>query len=90
MVEKSESFPDEIEPVDDPETLRISGAVKAWTLVVEINSVGREIRLRLMVPWGNLTLVPRWGISWSTLRLVRRVNARARDMVEEDMMARSS
>lgn len=60
MVEKSDSFPDETDPEDDPEMLRMSGAVNAWTLVVEINSVGREMRWRLMVPGGYLTLVPRW------------------------------
>lgn len=59
MVEKSDSFPEKNEPADDPELLRMSGAVNAWTLVVEINSVGREMRLRLMVPGEYLTLVPR-------------------------------
>ena len=63
MVEKSDSFPRVSDPVEDPEMLRMSGAVKAWTLVVEINSVGSEMRLRLMVPGGYLTLVPRLG-SW--------------------------
>jgi hypothetical protein len=58
IVEKSESFP-VIEPAVDDERLRISGAVKAWTLVVEINSVGREMRVRLIVPWGYRTLFPR-------------------------------
>lgn len=82
MVEKSESFPEETDPEEDPVVLRMSGAVNAWTFVVEINSVGREMRLRLMVPGGYLTLVPRWKV-WSTLRLLRLVNARARDIVEE-------
>lgn len=51
MVEKSDSLPLEmIEADEEPETLRISGAVNACTLVVEINSVGREIKLRLIVP----------------------------------------
>lgn len=50
MVEKSESLAEETEPAEEVEILRMSGAVKACTLVVEINSVGREMRLRLMVP----------------------------------------
>ncbi len=84
MVEKSESLLDEIEPVEEPEALRMSGAVKACTFVVEINSVGSEMRLRLIVPGAYLTLVPRWGESgWSTLRLLRRVNARAKAMVDD-------
>lgn len=59
IVEKSESFTEETEPAEEEEALRMSGAVKACTLVVEINSVGREMRLRLMVPCGYRTLVPR-------------------------------
>jgi len=61
IVEKSESLPECIDEPEDPEILRISGAVKAWTFVVEISSVGREIRWRLMVPGAYLTLVPRTG-----------------------------
>jgi len=59
MVEKSESLLEEIEPVEEPEPVRMSGAVKACTFVVEINSVGNEMRLRLIVPAAYLTLVPR-------------------------------
>jgi len=59
MVEKSESLLEEIEPVEEPEAVRMSGAVKACTFVVEINSVGNEMRLRLIVPAAYLTLVPR-------------------------------
>ena len=61
MVEKSESLAEPIEPVEDSEACRMSGAVKAWTLVVEINSVGSEMRLRLIVPETCLKLVPRWN-----------------------------
>lgn len=90
MVEKPESIPELSEAVDDPETVLMSGAVKAWTLVVEINSVGREMRLRLIVPGVYLTLVPRWIEERSILRLVRLVKARARDIVEDDMAGKGS
>lgn len=43
IVEKSESLAEEMEAVEEPEALRISGAVNAWTFVVEISSVGSEI-----------------------------------------------
>lgn len=43
MVEKSDSLAEEIDPDDEPDMVRISGAVNAWTLVVDINSVGNEI-----------------------------------------------
>ena len=92
MVEKSESLPEETEPEEDPEMLRISGAVNAWTLVVEINSVGREMRLRLMVPGAYLTVVLRWTVTaadCSVLRLMRLVKARERDIVDERMEGES-
>lgn len=89
MVEKSESLLREIDPAEEPEALRISGAINAWTFVVESSSVGREMRLRLIVPGVYLTLVPRWGV-WSIPRFVRRVNARARDIVEADTAMRSA
>jgi len=87
MVEKSESWFELMEELDEPdddvEIDRMSGAVRAWTLVVEISSVGREIKLRLMVPAGYLTDPPLVGIDVSWLRLPRFVNARARAMVED-------
>jgi len=83
IVEKSESLPDEIDPVEDPEMLRISGAVRAWTLVVEISSVGREMRLRSMVPGAYLTVVLRCMGTCSVLRLTRLVNAREIDIFRE-------
>ena len=43
-------------------TLPMSGALRAWTLVVEMSSVGREMRLRLIVPVGYLTLPSRTGM----------------------------
>jgi len=89
MVEKSESLPDEIDPAEEPEMLRISGAVNAWTLVVEISSVGREMRLRSMVPGAYLTVVLRGIVVCSVLRLTRLVNAREIDIVEEDSMMRT-
>jgi hypothetical protein len=82
IVEKSESFADEIDPEDDPEMFRMSGAVSAWTLVVEISSVGREMRLRSIVPGAYLTVVLRIiGACCSTLRLTRFVKAREIDIV---------
>jgi len=89
MVEKSESLPDESDPVEDPERLRISGAVNAWTLVVEISSVGREMRLRSIVPGAYLTVVLRGIAICSVLRLTRLVNARERDIVEAGSMMRT-
>ncbi len=84
MVEKSESFPELIDPADDPDMFRMSGAVRAWTLVVEINSVGREMRLRSIVPGAYLTVVLRSiGVWFSVLRLTRLVKARERDIVGE-------
>jgi len=60
MVEKSEeSLFKEMETAEEPDALRISGAFKACTLVVEINSVGRDMRLRLIVPMECLILAPR-------------------------------
>lgn len=41
---------EELDEDDSAETLRISGALRAWTLVVLMSSVGREILARLMVP----------------------------------------
>lgn len=84
MVEKSESLADEIDPVDDPEVLRMSGAVKACTLVVEINSVGKEMRVRSMVPDGYLTVALLCIGSCSMLRRTRLVNAREIDIVDDD------
>jgi hypothetical protein len=82
IVEKSESFADEIDPEDDAEMLRMSGAFNAWTLVVEISSVGREMRLRSIVPGAYLTVVLRIiGACCSTLRLTRFVKAREIDIV---------
>lgn len=90
MVEKSESIEDMSEPAEDPDTLRMSGAVKACTLVVEMSSVGNDMRLRLMVPGGYLTVFPRTTGVWSSLRLLRLVKARARDIVEVDMASKQA
>lgn len=82
MVEKSESFPELTDaPEDVAETDRISGAVKAWTFVVEISSVGREIISRLIVPAAYLTVLDRAGVNSS--RLMRFVKALANDMVDD-------
>jgi len=81
ILEKSDSLPESTE-AEEPLSDAISGAVRAWRFVVEINSVGRDIKLRLMVPAAYLTLVPRLGVGCS-LRLFRLVKARASDMVVE-------
>lgn len=87
MLEKSLSLwiePDEVELVSErPETLRMSGALRAWTLVVESNSVGSEILARLMVPGAYLTVQER-GRVFSSPRVCARarlVKLRTRDMV---------
>jgi len=77
---KSESLPDmmeEFEEADEEIVVALGslmlGAFKALTLVVESNSVGSEIRLRLIVPL-------RVGVfSLLKPRLVRFVSARARE-----------
>ena len=86
MLEKSLSLwteSDEDELVSEPlETLRMSGALRAWTLVVERNSVGREILARLMVPGAYLTVQDR-GRGFSSPRVCARarlVKLRTRDM----------
>jgi len=89
MVEKSESLAEETDPADDPEILRISGAVRAWTLVVEINSVGKDMRLRSIVPGAYLTVVLRIiGVCCSVLRLTRLVKAREIDIVRREQSVR--
>jgi len=68
------------EPVD---TLRMSGALRAWTLVVERSSVGREILALLMVPGAYFTVQDR-GSGFSSPRVCARarlVKLRTRDMV---------
>jgi len=88
ICEKSESSPDRNDELDeDDEIDLISGAVRARTFVVEINSVGREIWPRWMVPVGNLTLPSRVGSGAGTSeRLARLVRALARAIVEEDIV----
>jgi len=88
MVMKSESLLDmmeEFDEVDEDRLLRslMFGQFKALTLVVEINSVGRDMRFLLMVPVTYLTLPSRVGIVFSLLspRLVRFVSARAREAI---------
>lgn len=83
-VEKSESS---LEPTEEPDDMvdlcreRISGALRACTLVVEISSVGEEIMSRRMLPAAYLTVLLRFDmISWSS-RFMRFVKARAMDIV---------
>lgn len=85
-VEKSE-FCELVEELDDRVSLlklEISGAVKAWTFVVEINSVGSEIKSRRMLPAAYRTVLLRAGRSGSSRFAMRFVKARARDMIELD------
>jgi len=82
--EKSDSLPELMEEVDEADLREaISGAFNAFTLVVEISSVGREISSRLIVPGAYLTLPSRAGAALLWLSLGRFVRARAIDMVEE-------
>lgn len=88
MLEKSLS---ELIEADEDEALLelaialgMSGAVRAWTLVVEMSSVGSEIFARLIVPGVYLT-VPDLG-TWSSPRVCARarlVKLRTRDMLVE-------
>lgn len=83
MWEKSDSAPElMLEFEDATEREPISGALRACTFVVEINSVGREMRLRLMVPAAYLTLPSRMGIAGAS-RFPRFVKALARDIADE-------
>jgi len=82
---KWDSLLDETEEVEEDVRVLMSGAFRASTLVVEINSVGREMSSRLIVPAAYLTLPSRVGVCdvWLRPRFVRLVNARARAIVEE-------
>ena len=81
IVEKSDSLPELTESAEDEaETDLISGAVRAWTFVVEMSSVGREIMSRLIVPGAYLE-VPDL-IKPVSSRLMRLVKARASDIVK--------
>lgn len=86
IVEKSESLLEPIEVPEEPLSEEMSGAVRAWTFVVEINSVGREIKLRSIY----LMLFPRTGVESSSLFArffrVRLVIALASAMVVEAMI----
>lgn len=91
MVEKSESLPafeEESDEADVADTDLMSGAVRACMFVVEINSVGREIMLRLMVPVAYRTVPLRPGGETSS-RLMRFVKALARDIVGFECTAQS-
>jgi len=83
-VEKSESW---LELTDEPEDSvdlpieGMSGALRAWTLVVEINSVGKEIMSRRMLPAAYLMVLLRLGATSVSSRFMRLVKARAIDMV---------
>jgi hypothetical protein len=82
--EKSESSAERKEPSDEAlERDRMSGAFRAWTLVVERSSVGNEIFEREMVPAAYLKEESDWPEGASYWRFARLVNALASDMVDE-------
>jgi hypothetical protein len=83
MVEKSESFAELIESPEDVEVEidLMSGAVNAWTLVVEMSSVGSEIISLLMVPGAYLEVPDLVGVDASS-RFMRLVKALANDIVK--------
>lgn len=75
---------DEEVVLDSAETFLMSGAVKACTLVVDRNSVGREILARLIVPGAYLTVQERGTLGASSPRVCARarlVKLRTRDML---------
>ena len=87
MLEKSLSLwlwiESEEELLDSAEVLRMSGALRASTLVVESSSVGREILARLIVPGAYLTVQDR-GRAVSSPRVrsrARLVKLRTRDIM---------
>ena len=84
MVEKSDSFPELRDSFDETDLI-MSGAFKACTLVVEMSSVGREIMFLRIVPGAYLEVPERVSpeSTESSPRLMRFVNARAKDIVEE-------
>ena len=84
--QKSKSSVERKELFEEPlEVDRMSGAFRAWTLVVERSSVGKEIFERSMVPAGYLKETSVGVEEASCWRLARLVKALASDMVEEDI-----
>lgn len=81
LSELTESAEEFVEP-RSAEVLRISGAFRAWTLVVLMSSVGSEIFARLIVPGAYRTLQLREASSlprvWARARLVK---LRTRDIL---------
>ena len=84
VLEKSESLPELTDSADDAddeaEMDRMSGAFNAWTFVVDINSVGRDIMFLRMEPVAYRTVPFRVGEEGSS-RFMRFVKALARDIV---------
>lgn len=84
--EKSEPSAERREALDEAlEMERISGALSAWTLVVDKNSVGKEILERSMVPAAYLKDESECEAGASCWRFARLVKALASDIVEEDI-----
>ncbi len=86
MDEKSESSAERNEAFDEALDMdRMSGALRAWTLVVDRSSVGKEIFERSMVPAAYLNETSLGVEETSCCRFARLVNALASDMVVEDI-----
>jgi hypothetical protein len=89
--EKSEPSAERRETLDEPlETDLMSGAFKAWTLVVERSSVGNEILERSMVPAAYLKWVSEGPVEASCWRFARLVKALASAMVEVAILVHSA
>lgn len=85
MGEKSESSAERREALDDAlEIERISGALSAWTFVVDKSCVGKEILQRSIVPGGNLKVASEGREEASCCLLARLVKALPSAMIDAD------
>lgn len=83
--EKSESSAERREALDDAlEMERMSGALSAWTLVVDKSCVGKEIFERSIVPGANLKVASEDGEEASCCLLARLVKALPSAMIGAD------
>lgn len=86
MDAESEPSAERNESLDEAlEMVRMSGALSAWTLVVEMSSVGKEMLDRLMVPAAYLKEASEGAEEASWCRFARFVRALASAIVEEDI-----
>ena len=85
MREKSESSAERREALDEAlEMEQMSGALSAWTFVVDKSCVGKEILQRSIVPGGNLKVASEDGEEASCCRLARLVKALASAIIGAD------